>query len=181
MLSRKYSSQGIVLARRNYSEADRILIVFSEKYGKLSLLAKGVRRPKSRKRAHIEIFNRINFSAARGRGLDIITEAEVIDAFADVKKDLKKVTVAYFFMESVERLTREGEKHEEIYNYLKSYLEKLRQFGSLRKLREQYIYDLLVSLGFWPKGKILINPDKVLEDVIEHPQYSIRVGKKLLL
>jgi len=181
MLSRKYSSQGIVLARRNYSEADRILIVFSEKYGKLSLLAKGVRRPKSRKRAHIEIFNRINFSAARGRGLDIITEAEVIDAFADVKKDLKKVTVAYFFMESVERVTREGEKHEEIYNYLKSYLEKLRQFGSLRKLREQYIYDLLVSLGFWPKGKILINPDKVLEDVIEHPQYSIRVGKKLLL
>lgn len=180
MVPKSYTSEAIVLARKNYSEADRILIVFSKEYGKISLLAKGVRRPKSRKRAHIEIFNRINFSAARGKGLDIMTEAEVVDTFSDVKKDLRKVSVAYFFMEVIGRITREGEKHEEIYRYMKNYLEKLRSEKSLKKMRKEYIYNILVSLGFWPEGKDLDYPDKVLEEVLEHPQYSVRVGKKLL-
>lgn len=180
MVPKSYSSEAIVLARKNYSEADRILVVFSKIYGKLSLLAKGVRRTKSRKRAHIEIFNRINFSAARGKSLDIITEAEVIDSFSDIKNNLKKVAVTYFIMEVAGRITREGEKHDDVYALLRDYLERLRTNGSLKKLRKDFIYDILVILGFWPEGKNLTQPDKVLEEVLEHPQYSVRVGKELL-
>ncbi|MCL4387403.1 DNA repair protein RecO [Patescibacteria group bacterium] len=180
MIPRKYSSQGIVLARRNYSEADRILIVFSDTYGKLSLLAKGVRRPKSRKRAHIEIFNRIKFSASRGKALDIMTEAEIIDSFSDVKKDLKKVTVAYFFAEIIGRMTREGEKHEDVYLELQSFFERLRDKGSLKILRKEFIYRVLVSLGFWPKDKSIPDPDRILEEILERSPSTIRVGKRLL-
>ncbi len=181
MTPKRYSSEGIVLARKNYSEADRILVMFSEKYGKLSLLAKGVRRIKSRKRAHIEVFNRINFSAVSGKGLDIITEAEVVDSFSDVKKDLKKVTVAYYFMEIAGRMTREGEKHDEVYKDLRFFLEKLRTKDSLRKIRKDYIFNILVNLGFWPAGKSLTDPDRVIDEILEWPQSSVRVGKRILL
>ena len=181
MTPKKYSSEGIVLARRNYSEADRILIVFSKTYGKLSLLAKGVRRPKSRKRAHVEIFNRMNFSAVTGRGLDIITEAEIVDSFSDIKKNLKKVTVAYFFAEVTGRMTREGERHDEVYRDLKLYLESLRSDKSLKEIRIEYIRKILVSLGFWPDGTILPDPDRMLEEILERPQSSVRVGKRLLM
>jgi DNA repair protein RecO (recombination protein O) len=180
MVPRTYSSKAIVLARKNYSEADRILVVFSKNFGKLSLLAKGVRRTKSRKRAHIEVFNRLKFSAARGKSLDIITEADVIDSFSDVKNNLKKVTVAYFFMEVVGRITREGEKHDDVYILLKDYLERLRTSESLKQIRKDFIYNILVTLGFWPEGRALASPDKVLEEVLERPQYSVRVGKELL-
>ena len=63
MKPRSYTSEGIVLARRNYGEADRILVIYSKNFGRVSYMAKGVRRPKSRKRGHIEVFNYIKFQA----------------------------------------------------------------------------------------------------------------------
>ena len=82
MKIRTYSSEGIILARKNYSEADRILTCFSKSYGKISLLAKGIRKLKSKKRGHLEVFSHIKFSASRGHGMDIITEVETINTFS---------------------------------------------------------------------------------------------------
>ena len=179
MKPRRYYSEGIVLARKNYSEADRILVVYSKKYGKLSLIAKGVRKLKSRKRGHIEVFSHVKFSAARGKSLDIVTEVETITAFKKARRDLKKVSVAYFFVETIGRLTREDEKNEELFILLLSYLAKLESSVKLRVLRERFIFDALVLVGFWPEGKPLESPDAVLESIVERKLNSFRVGKKL--
>ena len=128
------------MARRNYSEADRILVVYSKYYGKLSLLAKGVRKPKSRKRGALEVFTHIKFAAARGKNLDIITEVEIIDAFDTVRNDLKKVSLAYYFMEVIDKITREQEKNETLFKLILTYLKKLQFTKSLKKLRADFIY-----------------------------------------
>lgn len=180
MQLRTYSSEAIVLSRKNYSEADRILIVYSKHYGKLSLLAKGVRRPKSRKRGALEVFSHIKFAASRGKNLDIVTEVELIDLFKEIRKSLKRTSVAYFLIEVVNRLTREDEKNIELYICLIDNLEKLRTGKNLRELRENFIYQTLVILGFWPKDKELKNPDTVLEQITEREMFSKRVGKKIL-
>ena len=155
------------MARRNFSEADRILIVYSKHYGKLHLIAKGVRKPKSRKRGSLEVFSHIKFSAARGKNLDIMTEVEIIESFQDIRKNLKKVAVAYFLIETVGRLTREGEKNLKLYSDTLKNIRMLKIARRLRKLRQQFVYDTLVLLGFWPKGKKMINPDSTLESVVE--------------
>jgi len=170
-----------VLARRNFSEADRILSVFSKGHGRLSLLAKGVRRPSSRKRGHIEVFNRIKFQAVKGRGLDMMTEAEIIDSFEMVRKDLKKVALAYYFMEVIGRTIHEEEKNIELYGLLQDYLEKLKEDKKLLSLRKNFVYQALTILGFWPKGKDLPDPDSKLEEVTERQLNSARVGKKLVI
>lgn len=190
MRPKRYSSEGIVLARRNYSEADRILAVYCKKFGKLSLMAKGVRKPKSRKRGSLEVFSHIKFSASRGKNLDLITEVEIIDSFASMRRSLKKVAVAYYLMEVVGRVTREGEKNNEFYSHILATLRALQARGlsasggkkaeALKKLRKGFVYNTLVLLGFWPKGKPMDNPDKVLENVVEREIFSARVGKKLL-
>lgn len=180
MYPKKYSTEGIVLARKNYSEADRILVVFSKEYGKLSLLAKGVRRLKSRKRAHIEIFNRVKFSSYHAKGLDLMTEAEVVDSFSDIKNDLRKVAVAYFFAEVVGRMTREGEKNGQLYEDLRNFLERLRGRRNLKILRQEFILRVLVQLGFWPGEKATDDPDRLLEEILERAPSSVRVGKKIL-
>ena len=170
-----------MLARRNFSEADRILSVFSKGHGRLSLLAKGVRRPSSRKRGHIEVFNRIKFQAVKGRGLDMMTEAEIIDSFEMVRKDLKKVALAYYFMEVIGRTIHEEEKNIELYGLLQDYLEKLKAEKKLLSLRKNFVYQALTVLGFWPKGKDLPDPDSKLEEVTERQLNSARVGKKLVI
>jgi DNA repair protein RecO (recombination protein O) len=174
-----YSDEAIVLARRNYGEADRILVVFSKHHGKLSLMAKGVRRPKSRKRGHIEVFNKISFGAAQGRALDIMTEAEVVDPFAEIKQSLRKVSLAYYMMEVIGKTTHEESVHPEVYEFLADNLEKLKTAKLLKNLRLKFIKDLLVLLGFWPKGKELIDPDAQIKEIVERNINSIRIGKML--
>ena len=182
MKPRNYSSEGIVLARKNCGEADRIVVIYSKHFGKLRLLAKGVRRPKSRKRGHIEVFSRLKFQVSRGKGMDLITEAEIIQNFSEIRKSLKKVTVAYFFMEATGRVTHDEEKNEPLYELILLYMGKLQflQGVSLKKLRSDFVYDCLVLLGFWPKGKIMTDSDRILAEIAERDISTIRVGKKLL-
>lgn len=180
MKQRSYSSEGIVLSRKNYGEADRILIVISKEFGKLSLLAKGIRKIKSKKRGHLEIFSKIKFSAASGHGIDIITEAETIDDFAGVRVNLNKISLAYYFCEVVNKITHEDGRVSTVYNLLSIALEELEEETGLKKLRLKFIYDLLTNMGYWPTGKKLIDADIVLDDVLERKINSVRVGKQML-
>lgn len=180
MRGKKYTSEGIVLARINYSEADRILAIFSKDFGKLVLIAKGVRKPISKKRGSIEIFSRLRFSAARGKNFDILTETEIIDTYKSVRSDLKKVSLAYYYIELINKLTREDEENLILYNFLVDSLEKLKSDKSLKSMKREYIYTILTILGYWPKGKKLIDSESYVEEITERRIASARVGKKIL-
>ena len=168
------------MGRRNYSEADRIITIFTKSYGKLALIAKGVRKPSSRKRGHLEIFSYLKFSARENGNIDYLSEAEVIDPFEEIRKDLKKISVAYFLCEVVNRTTREDEPHERLFELLTRALKDLKNSHQTRLLRQQFIRDTLVILGFWPEGKTLTNPDNLLEEIVEREMFTKRVGRKVL-
>jgi len=177
---RAYSSEGVILARKNYSEADRIVVIFSKSYGKVRLIAKGVRYPKSRKRGHLEIFTRIKYSATKSYGMDILTEVETINFFENTRKNLKKTALAYYLVEVIGRLIAEEERNIDLYYHLLKTLTKLETATNLKTLRKDFVSDSLKLLGFWPRTKIMDDPDKILEEVIEKKVSSARVGKRLL-
>lgn len=180
MRSRLYSDEGIVLARRSYGEADRILSVYSQNHGRISLIAKGVRKPASRKRGHLEVFSHIKFQAVNGKSLDLITEVETLENFPGVRKSLAKSSLAYYFSEVVGRTTREAESHPELFFLIIKYLHSLTFSANLKQLRVDFVREELETLGFWPKGKELVNPDAKLEEVTERQFSSLRVGKRVL-
>ncbi|KKQ91773.1 MAG: repair protein RecO, DNA repair protein RecO (recombination protein O) protein [Microgenomates group bacterium GW2011_GWC1_39_7b] len=180
MKPHSYTSEGIVLARRNFGEADRILIIFSKNLGRLSLLAKGIRKPKSHKRGHLEVFSLINFQASTGHGLDYMTEVEMIDDFKEIRTSLNKVSLAYYFAEIIGRITHDGETNVDLFNLILRYLNKLKKTKKLKDLRMDFILNLLTTLGFWPEGKTLTDADQKLEEVIERKIFSQRVGKRMV-
>ena len=63
---RLYRVSAIVLKRREMGEADRLLTVLTRDRGKLTLLAKGVRRVASRKAGHIEPFTEVDILIRAG-------------------------------------------------------------------------------------------------------------------
>jgi DNA repair protein RecO (recombination protein O) len=180
MKPRGYTSEGIVLTRKIFGEADRIISIYSKDRGRISLIAKGVRKPESRKRGHIEVFNLVKFQGAIGHGLDIMLEAEVINDFKNVRKSLKKISLAYYLMEVVGRITHEGESNEELFNLISSSLTKLETTKELKKLRLNFLQEILTLLGYWPKGTAIPDLDEKLEEVIERQIYSERVGKRMI-
>lgn len=180
MKQRPYSSEGIILSRKNYGEADRILVCYSKHFGKLTLLAKGIRKIKSKKRGHLEIFSKVKFSAVHGKGMDVITETETINDYAGVRSNLNKISLAYYFCEVTNKITHEDGWASMVYSLLSRALEQLEQETELKKLRLKFIYDLLIEMGYWPENKNMTDADIVLEDVIERKLSSVRVGKIVL-
>lgn len=136
-------------------EADRILTIYTKKRGKIRVIAKGVRKIGSRKGGNVELFNRILFYITKARVIDIMTEVIVLDSFAGWRKNLGKVAIAYSLCELADRLSPEESPHQEMYDILRKYLEKLSSFGgkSSHFPIDQYAAELIINLGFWPAGK----------------------------
>ncbi len=101
MRGKVYSSEAIVLSHKSIHEADLRVTVFTKYKGKLTLIAKGARRPKSRKRSSLELFNYIKIGAVGTHAADIVTEATAIKTFDGIKNDLTRTSVAYFFSEVI--------------------------------------------------------------------------------
>lgn len=169
---RTYKSEGVVLKRTNFGEADKIVTVYSKHYGKVTFMAKGIRRMTSRKRGDLEVFNQVIFFARRGKGIDVVTETELINSFSSWRKDLQKVASAYQICEMVDKLTVEASEQKEIYNLLSSYLKTLSVTDqkNLPVLINSFGVNLLKDLGFLPKNKMLpqnFNVTSFIEDIIE--------------
>ena len=64
---RSFKAEGIVIKRSNYSEADRIVTIFTKKNGKIKVKANGVRKIASRRSPHIELFNYCVFGLYQGK------------------------------------------------------------------------------------------------------------------
>lgn len=161
-----YKAEGIILKRNNFGEADKILTFFTKHHGKISLIAKGIRRTTSRKGGHLELFNQVKVFVAKGRNLDVVTEAEVINAFKDWRRDLKKVAVAYQLCELVDKLTAELVENQEVYDLLLNSFTNLLPVANHQSLIANFELSLLQSLGFWPRGKAVGDLD--LEGYIEN-------------
>lgn len=177
--TRTYSTEGIILARKNYGEADRILVIFSKHYGKLRVIAKGVRKTISRKRGSIEIFSFCKFLLATGRNMDILADVEIKKDFQEWRSDLLKVGVAYHMCEIVNRLTVEHQEHKEILDLLLDNLSGLEHldYWQLYPLTQNFKLSVLEELGFLSKDKPV---PKELNDFIEDLLGSPLKTKKFL-
>lgn len=169
MRDRTYATEAVILARKNYGEADRLLTVFSKHYGKLRVIAKGIRRPTSRKKGALELFNHVRLFLAKGKNLDIITEAETKNSFSGWRKDLTKVGVAYHLSELVTRLLPEHQEHKEVFELLLESFQTLKglDYWSLYPFIQSFKIKLLEELGYLERGKPgPKNLDFYIEDLI---------------
>ncbi len=147
-MNRSYKTFGIVLKQKNFGEADRLLTLFTKHYGKISLLAKGVRKLTSRKRGHLELFSHAKIVCAKGKNLDLILEAETINNFSLLRGNLNRVRIAYLLTELINELTAENQEHEDIYQLLLNTLIQLNSAVASKNIIIDFEKAMLQILGF---------------------------------
>lgn len=165
---RTYRTEAIVLKRSNFMEADRLLTLFSLERGKIRAIAKGARKPQSRKTGHVELFMRTRFLIAEGRNLDIITQAEMVEAYPQLREDLVRTTYASYAGELLDRFTVEEDPHPQLYDLL---ADALRWFATSDKLllaARFYELRLLALTGYRPQ---LFTCVSCGEEIQEQEQY----------
>ncbi|MDD5415801.1 MAG: DNA repair protein RecO [Candidatus Daviesbacteria bacterium] len=117
--------EGIILKRKNLGEADRILTVFTYQKGKISILAKGVRRITSRRSGNVELLNRVSMYLHQAKTFLILTEASSLDTYQKLKEDLTLSTYAFHIVELVDKLTAENQESRILYEDLVNVLQRL--------------------------------------------------------
>jgi DNA repair protein RecO (recombination protein O) len=113
-----YKSKGIVLRSIRYSEADRILDLYTRDAGLVSAIAKGIRRTRSRFGARLEPLSCVDFIAYHGRTLDTVTQAETLRSFHGVREDLARFETAAGMVGSVRALSGGDEGDRRVFNLL---------------------------------------------------------------
>lgn len=139
--------EGIILKRRNLGEADRILTVFSYQKGKISVLAKGVRRIISRRAGNVELLNRVIMYLHQGKNFLILTEAASLDTFQKLKENLILSTYAFHIIEITDKLTAENQEAPLLYEHLVHVLQRLSR-SPRQILIRAYEVKILSDLGF---------------------------------
>ena len=120
-----YKSKGIVLRSIRYSEADRILDLYTRDAGLVSAIAKGIRRTRSRFGARLEPLSCVDFIAYQGRTLDTVTQAETLRSFHGVREDLTRFETAAGMVGSVRALSGGDEADRRVFNLLYNALDTL--------------------------------------------------------
>lgn len=183
-VSRSYKTEGIILKRKNIGEADRIVTVFTREYGKLRLIAKGIRKVASRRAPHLEVFTRVRLVVHAGKTLESISEAEPIDIYALVRKDLARVSMAYYLCELTDSLVAEKQEHGEVFDLLSRGLEALGggPIHGIYAVSKKFTLELLWMLGFLPKGKALSGDalQQFIETITERRMKSTKFARHIL-
>jgi DNA repair protein RecO (recombination protein O) len=144
-------TRAIILKRVNYAESDRIVTVLTPNDGRLSLIAKGVRKVKSKLAGGLELFSVIDITYIKGRGeVDTLVSARLVKFYDHILRDIDRVEVAYELLKTVSKIVED--------QYDKAYFELVEQVFELlnepkansHRIRTWYLSRLLLLGGHQP-------------------------------
>ena len=125
-----YRDEGVVLRTYKLAEADRIVVLFTRGRGKIRAVAKGVRRTKSKFGSRLEPGTIVQLQLYEGRNLDIVTQAERVVAFTNLRSNLDSYGRAALLLEIVDSSAEEGESNPAVYKMLTGALRELERDGN---------------------------------------------------
>lgn len=124
-------SDAIVLRIYPWSETSCIANIYTRDFGKLSVLAKGARRPKSPFEAALDLLSicRVVFISKSADMLDVLTEAKLERRYRAASQGLLQLNCGYYVAELLDRLTDKGDKQPEIFELAEVTLTDLQNPG----------------------------------------------------
>lgn len=156
-----------------YSETSIVARCFTREKGKIGLMIRGARRPKSSQAAHFQPLSYLNliFSYKQGRGLQTVQNSEFIEIWTHIQDDLKRITLSLAAVELTDRAITDEDAHPDLFDALAAVLKLFNERKSaLNLVFWYYELRLLTLLGFRP------DPDNDLFHGIAFP--DLNKGKK---
>lgn len=159
-MSRTYKATGINLKSIPLGESDRILTILTQECGLIRAVAPGVRKPNSKLGGRAGLFVVNELVINQGRSLDRITQAETLESYPGLSKDLGKLTAGQYLAELALCQALSGQPQEELFSLLSEHLSRIEGFRiegdrpsttQVLPLLTQGIYHLLALGGIAPQ------------------------------
>lgn len=140
----------VVLKEITLKEEDKIVVVFSREYGKISVYAKGARKTKSAFLAGTQMLTYSDFLIYKKDNLSNLSKIEIIDSFMDIKNDYNKLYYAMYFAEFIDAVTIEDNPCREIFDFLIMTLNKLKTNKDIKLIKAIFELKVLGLAGYMP-------------------------------
>jgi len=150
---RVYKTEAIVLRTMDLGEADRVLTVLTPRLGKLRVIAKGVRRPRSRIGGALQPFSDVQLVLAVGRTFDVVTSTSLEDPHLGLRNDLHSTAAACYVVELTDRFCEGAADSHDAFRLLAQTLSALDAGSEVTRdvVTRWFELALLDAMGFRPE------------------------------
>lgn len=162
---REYVTEAVVIRKIKLAEADRILTIYTPEFGKIEVVAKGVRKPKSKMAGHLELLTYCQINLARGRNLDTVIGAQTIEAFLDLKNDLVLTSSGLYAAELINQFTVAHIASQPLFQLFLETLRRLSRADNPDLTLRYFELHLLDSTGYRPQLHECVSCHEVLKPV----------------
>jgi len=161
---------GVILKKQNYRETDQIITIWSDEFGKIRALARGLRKSTSKLAGNLQDLSLVKVELT-GRFPTIIS-AEVVQNFKGIRSNLVKIAPACYACELIMKMTADENPNTQAFNLLLDFLQKLdcdeTEFHAYTMI-DIYALNLAQVLGFGSPAEIRSHHDvrQFIENLIE--------------
>ena len=151
-MSELIKSEAIILDTIRWKETSKIVTMFSREWGIIKVIARGVYRNKSAFAGKLESLNRVEIiiNSRASRSLQILTEADVIDSFNDIRLDLDRLPYALAILELIRQTIRESHPDTVFYEFTVTLLQAINFANNPAIVFIYFMLKLISFLGFKP-------------------------------
>lgn len=166
----EYKYTGIILNKKDIGETDRIYSFYTLEQGKISAIARGVRKSRSKLAGHLENFYLIDLTVMKNRGLGNIASSIVENSFKNLRNDLDSLERVFKVTKTLNRLINDQEKDANVFFLFLDYLDSLDNISGksdeVQKnlITQGFIFKFLDLLGY----KIELNRCVKCEKKLSH-------------
>jgi len=152
------NSEALIIRRNDWRENDSRVVLYTKKFGKLSLVARGAKKARSKIAGHIEPISLVNMMILKGKAFDYLGSAINKKAYLNIKSNLNALYFVGAALALFDSQVKEAAEDEELFNFLISWLDLVddRFALDLDKDKGELLYDyfalrLLAILGYKPE------------------------------
>lgn len=113
-----FTVEAVVLKTDDFGDANRVVTLFTKEYGKLEANAYGCRRSRSPLSGALQMFNHVSAELTRGTKVDVIREADILNFYDALTKDLERLAYASLLFEIINRMTLPRQQELETFKLL---------------------------------------------------------------
>ncbi len=150
-MSEIIKTEAVVLSKLDYRDTSKIANLFTEDFGKISVIIKGARSPKSKTGRIVDPLNhiRIVYYNKESRDLQLISDAEIINHFPGLRDDIEKMKFSYSVIELINKLVPEHELNIKLFNAVIRILKRISASGENPEVTfGRFLFYFLKEVGF---------------------------------
>lgn len=151
---------GLIIKRQNKGEHDQLLTLYTKKYGKIELIARGIRKAGAKLAGHAGLFYLSEVAFVPGAHHGVLTSARELEHFSKLKHDVVKMRVARHIARLVDAHTFHREKDEDIFHLVIGAFDYLHRREmkrvELKFFLRYFEFKFLSALGYEPEDKTIV-------------------------